>query len=327
MISFIIIGKNIANTIAICLSSVDKFIEENTIVSSELIYVDSNSVDDSVKIASQFAVKIIQLEGKVNAAVGRNVGVNHSKGDVLFFIDGDMEILPDFYEHVFNGVGKLSYPFSNGFWIDRLYDGNFNFLYSEDINLPEKPFFSSTTGGLMIIQRELWESVGGMDERLTRSQDHDLGFRLEKKGFPSKRYNKLFAIHHTVSYFERNRLGNFLFSKALFSQGILMRKHLTNISYLRRYRNNVLYVGFLFFSLLILFFVSKISIVMICLYIILQFTRAFRQRKEEKEIFHSFLYKILFSIYTLFSFLFYFPRKKRKYIVKEFTQDINDLLI
>ena len=78
----------------------------------------------------------------------------------------------------------------------------------------------------MILERELWDKVGGMDERLARNQDIDIGIRFSKLGCPAKRYNHLFAIHHTKMYFDKSRISYFLISKVLLSPGILMRKHI-----------------------------------------------------------------------------------------------------
>jgi len=55
--------------------------------------------------------------------VGRNVGAKHAKGDTLFFIDGDMELLPDFYNLVFEpSDGEPIYPFINGYLCHKFYD-------------------------------------------------------------------------------------------------------------------------------------------------------------------------------------------------------------
>ena len=73
----------------------------------------------------------------------------------------------------------------------RTNDKEFNYLRSRSVKLPKKSRFIPTTGGLIIIKKELWERVNGMDERLIRSQDHDLGFRLAGIGYPAKKYNQL----------------------------------------------------------------------------------------------------------------------------------------
>ena len=173
----------------------------------------------------------------------------------------------------------------------------------------------------MIIEKSLWESAGGMDERLTRSQDHDLGFRLAKSGYPAKMYNHIFAIHHTVSYFEKKRLRSFIFSDALLSQGLLMRKHITNFSYISRYHNNVLYVIYLLTTFIILFFSPVLSAILISVFFLIQLIRVLKNRSEEILIINSFLYKIAYSLLSLVGLLFYFPSAK-VYTVKEINNKV-----
>ncbi|MCD4680112.1 MAG: glycosyltransferase, partial [Bacteroidales bacterium] len=130
MISFIIIGRNIENTIAKCIESVIRFIGNNNIIEYEIVYVDSESKDKTIEIAKKYPIKIFQIKGQVNAAIGRNVGAKNAKGDILFFIDGDMEILPDFYPIAFDtNTNKLKYPFSSGPLLHKHYNGKFEYLY------------------------------------------------------------------------------------------------------------------------------------------------------------------------------------------------------
>jgi glycosyltransferase involved in cell wall biosynthesis len=322
MISFIIIGKNIENTVSVCIKSIIRFIQENDILNSEIIYVDSDSNDRTIDIAEQYGINILVIKGEVNAAIGRNVGAEYSSGDVLFFIDGDMEIFSDLYRKVFNNKTMgLKYPFTTGYWKDRLYDNKFNYLFDKELIIPNKNIFLNATGGLMILERKLWKTIGGMDERLIRHQDHDIGLRLSKIGFPAKRYNHLFAIHHTVSYFDSNRFITFYFSKALLSQGILMRKHLFNIAFLKRYSRNIIYVFYLLIIIIMLFFSFEVGGYMFLIYTFIQVYRTIKDIKYESKFFHAFLSKMLYNFYALFGFLFYFPRKK-KYQVNVLNENI-----
>ena len=310
MISFIIIGRNIQNTIELCLNSIMKFIDKNYIVEFEIIYVDSDSSDNTLELVSHYPVRIFLLRGDVNAAVGRNVGAKYAKGEILFFIDGDMEIIPDFYSHVFNtNTNQLKYSFNSGYLIHKYYDSNFNYLYSKNEDIPSKPVYKSVTGGLIIIEKEYWDKVGGMDERLIRHQDLDLGFRLSKIGIYAQLSNHLFAIHHTVSYTNKSRIFNFFLSKALLSSGLLMRKHIFNYAYLRRHYLNVLNV-FLLMCFLLAIFISKLtSGLFIILYITVQLFRSLNNQEKRKKFFNEFLFKMFFNIYSLIGILFYYPNR------------------
>ena len=93
MISFIIIGKNEGRKLKNCIQSVLDTLNYHSISKYEIIYVDSNSSDNSVDIASKFEItRIYKLTGDLNAAIGRNLGASKSQGNILFFIDGDMEL-------------------------------------------------------------------------------------------------------------------------------------------------------------------------------------------------------------------------------------------
>ena len=57
MISFTIIGKNEGWRLEKCLQSVVSIVEQDEITDIEIIYVDSQSTDDSVVLAKQYGAK------------------------------------------------------------------------------------------------------------------------------------------------------------------------------------------------------------------------------------------------------------------------------
>ena len=63
-----------------------------------MIYVDSDSRDDSIDIVNSFKnVEVYKISGKINAALARNIGAQKSRGNILVFIDGDMHtLIPNF---------------------------------------------------------------------------------------------------------------------------------------------------------------------------------------------------------------------------------------
>jgi len=308
MISFVIIGKNIESTISLCLDSVFQFIRLNKISSYDIIYVDSNSNDGSVEIAKRYPISILIITGEVNAAIGRNVGALNTKGDTLFFIDGDMELIPDFYECVFHpSTGLPIYPFINGYLCHKFYDNKFKFLYTKCETISDHPILRDVTGGLMIVKRECWQLVNGMDERLIRNQDLDFGLRLSKAGIQAMLYNRLFALHHTSEYFNEGRYYDFYFSKALFSPGLLMRKHIFSKAYIKRHYLQVLNTIILFVCIIMIFVKPFLSLILITAYTALQLLRVIKILKTEKSLFKSFLFKFLFNFYCLLGFIFYYP--------------------
>lgn len=119
MISFIVIGRNEEKNIKLCLTSIFNTIKFNNFKKYEVIYVDSNSSDCTIKIVKQFEdVKIIKIINIYNAAIARNLGANNTKGDLFFYIDGDMELNPKFLSYVYNNHRGLIDDFVTGSVID-----------------------------------------------------------------------------------------------------------------------------------------------------------------------------------------------------------------
>ena len=70
MISFIIIGRNEGWKLSKCFESVFKTIKQNKLEKYEVIYVDSDSTDDSIKRAqSNNCIKTFKITSKPNAAI------------------------------------------------------------------------------------------------------------------------------------------------------------------------------------------------------------------------------------------------------------------
>ena len=83
MISFIIIGRNEGWKLPKCLDSVIQTVNQNKIIEHEIVYVDSNSTDDSIEKAKKYKnVLVLKLTKDFNAAIARNIGVKVSKGEV-----------------------------------------------------------------------------------------------------------------------------------------------------------------------------------------------------------------------------------------------------
>lgn len=309
MISFIIIGKNIQNTIRTCIESVFAFIEVNKVKHHEIIYIDSDSTDGSLKIAMEYNIRVYLISGNVNSAVARNEGAKNAKGDILFFLDGDMELLLDFFDSVFiPGSQSLRYPFNNGYMKEHYYDNDFNFLYNMEEKLGSSPFYQHVTGGLMVLKKELWEKLGGMDERLIRNQDLDIGLRMSEIGFPVLKDKNYWIIHHTTSYLEKNRFTYFVGSKALLATGILMRKHIFNSNYLKYCGNYVIYSVIILTSIVTMIISPVHGIVLFLIYIFIQVIRTVDKLNIEGNFWRSFLYMTLFNFYSLTGFLFYYPK-------------------
>jgi glycosyltransferase involved in cell wall biosynthesis len=320
MISFIIIGRNEGWKLSKCIESVFDMIKANNLKAFEIIYVDSDSKDDSIVRAKRFEeVRIIKIAGQINAAVARNVGANHAKGDVFFFIDGDMEIIPSFLSLVYDEESGLKQEFISGQFIDYEYDYNGNLLNKHSLqnkNQSDKKEF--TVGGLFIIASKAWYSIGGMKNKLRRSQDIDLAIRLASKGIFLLRKKELLAIHHTIPYNDLRRSWQMLLNGSEFYRATLLRDNFSiKYQWILFFRENYSSI-FLSLNFIILLIVA-LPFYMLIPYFLLILARAFKPNSKSTYLKsgNKLLYFLVRDISTWYAFLFFWPSSKKVFTIQE----------
>lgn len=311
MISFIIIGRNEGWKLTKCFESVFATIKHNHIKEYEIIYVDSKSTDDSIETAKKFKeIKIFQIIGTFNAAIARNIGAKESNGDVLFFIDGDMEIIPEFLPLIYDHKNGLKYDFVSGQIENNYYDNNWDFLYKESYHSFENDKYQTTTGGLFIIRHNLWKSVEGMRTKYKRSQDLDVGLRLSNIGFKLLRKKELLAKHHTIPYKDTNRMWKMFFKGSEFYRVVLLRDHYKTPAMLKHYIRTNYTSLFLLLSLLISMFTNSFAIIG---YFFLVFLRSLvNMKKDIINLPSRIIYFIFRDIAIWFSLIFFWPKEIKK---------------
>lgn len=258
-LSFIVIGRNEGWRLSLCLESIQKTVLKNGLTEYEVIYVDSESSDDSIERAKKIKdIKIFRITGIFNAAIARNIGASESIGDVLFFIDGDMEIDSDFLTLVYSEVNGLISNFVSGNWINYNYDTKGDFEKSIQFERREFDKFENVTGGLFLIKKNIWSISTGMDPIFKIGEDIDFGLRLAKEGVFLLRKKEIAATHHTVAYLNNNRMWrDLLLKNHLFGRSLLYRKNWTNKYMIERLLRNDYSMVFLF--LIPILFLTPVS--------------------------------------------------------------------
>lgn len=324
MISIIIIGKNEGWKIHSCIKSIYNMINIHKDIEFEIFYIDSNSTDNSINIVKKFKnihiYKIIQNE---NSAFARNLGALKSKGDILFFIDGDMEVHQFFLKHaLFNN--KLKYDCLTGHLDDFFYTNNGIFIAKKPRtyfkNIPTKEAVLKTNGGIFLIKREHWFKIAGMRTKYKRSQDIDFTLRLNEIGITTIRIPYLIAKHNTVSYNDTKRMwkilayGNFLYPALIF------RDHIKKI-YIWKKTLRAQYTAFflIFFTILSALFHSSIFF----LYPLITLLRIFLITKKEPKstkiayfVLNKFFNQIFSDICFWIGLLFFYPKNSTSKYIK-----------
>jgi len=101
IITLIIPTYNRPNDLRRCLISVVKASRKP----DEIIIVDDNGkydLNDIVKeiLENKIIYKIIKNKRNVGVSNCRNIGIENSNGDLIFFLDDDCEVLPNYFEEI-----------------------------------------------------------------------------------------------------------------------------------------------------------------------------------------------------------------------------------
>ena len=173
-------------------------IESQTIPSDryEVIVVDNNSDDDTQRVLADRAARYANLqfttETRSGAAVTRNTGLQRAGGDVVLFIDDDIEAASDLIEahlKVHRTESDASVIGTIRTQWDDTRDPFLRYLRDRRIYNPYtlsggRMDFSSYHTGNVSTPRNLLNAVGGFDERFAvyGMEDIELGYRLERIG-------------------------------------------------------------------------------------------------------------------------------------------------
>lgn len=316
MISFIVIGRNEGWKLSKSLQSVCDTIEINEFVNFEIIYVDSDSNDDSIDRAKKFIdVNIFKLSGDLNAGIARNVGANESKGDVLFFIDGDMEIQPEFLKLVYSEEQGLIHDFVSGNYVNYYYDFSDEYLRKRNYKEMKTDSYEKVTGGFFLINKESWDLVGGINERFKISEDVDIGLRLAKKGVFLLRKKEIGVIHHTIDYLDKKRMWkDFMGMNHIYGRSYLYRKNIYNKYMYHRLLRNDYTMLLLVFSVIcfIIFSLMDHSFIGYSVVILFLITLIIRGRFSLRFITYLFLRDL-----TVLLGFFIFHPKKNKFLIEK----------
>ena len=180
-ISIIIPVRNNSSQLKQCLQSVIA----STYPDYECIVVDDGSTDDTLAVTQQFPVKIIKISKPHGPAYARNRGSEVASGEILFFIDSDVEIYPDslsiinenFTRHpeIDAVIGSYDDDPQESSFISQ-YKNLFHHYIHQNSNENASTFWS----GCGAIRREVFLDFEGFNTGYKRPsiEDIELGFRL-----------------------------------------------------------------------------------------------------------------------------------------------------
>jgi glycosyltransferase involved in cell wall biosynthesis len=180
--------------IAACLQA----IAAQTIAPNEVIVVDNNSTDNTLKIARQFKFVKILKEKQQGVLFAKNKGFNAAKSDLIGRIDADSLLPPRWVENVKDLLSDETYVALTGpvnYYDMPLPETNHHpdhWMRASIYNWsPKSPFLF---GSNMAIRRVVWQQmVSGLCKDTYMHEDLDLAIHLYKGGFRILYSDKLLA--------------------------------------------------------------------------------------------------------------------------------------
>lgn len=302
-VSIVVIGKNEAENLETTFNAIENI--EYPKSKLEVIYVDTGSTDNSVRIARQYTDKVFE-EHSVwpSSGLARNRGIREARHDIIHFIDGDIAIHPDYLKKAIEKITKPDVDAVTGYFEERNLKSFFNRIMNirrDDIEHREH-FCESTNGGGTYIKKALI-AVDGYDERILKGQESELGYRFRNAGYKILFIDVLQGIHN----FDLNGFIDFFKSNYRYGQSsgfILKLKDDINpfISNMKKTANRIVIENTI---LLLMVFISILMTQywLILMYLLFRFTyiifknKIIRKNSNRKLKYSMIQYIFSFAVY------------------------------
>ena len=228
-LSVIILNYNVRYFLEQCVLSVQKALEG---IDGEIIVIDNNSSDDSCAMMKQLFsnVKLIENNENLGFPKGNNIAVAQAKGKYICILNPDTVVAEDTFEKILNFVTLSAVEVPNseiGIIGCKLIDGTGNFLpeskrgvptpwvaftkifglykisnvfgkyYAQHLTENQSGKVDILVGAFMVMERELYNEIGGFDENcFMYSDDIDLSYMALKKGKANYYFHETTVIHY-----------------------------------------------------------------------------------------------------------------------------------
>lgn len=224
-LSVIILNYNVRYFLEQCVLSVQKATQN---LNAEIIVVDNNSPDDSCQMIKERFPDVILIENKENLGFpkGNNIGVQIASGQYICILNPDTVVAEDTFERMLafakskndlgivgckliDGTGKflpeskrgIPTPFVAFTKIFGLYKilpfPSFGKYYASHLSENQTGQVEILVGAFMILKKELYEEIGGFDERyFMYGEDIDFSYSILQKGKTNYYFAETTVIHY-----------------------------------------------------------------------------------------------------------------------------------
>lgn len=205
-VAVVVIGRNEGERLTRCLESIRAAHHPQDAI--ELVYVDSNSTDDSVDRARALGAQVIVVHPeRPSAALGRNAGWRATRAPFVLFLDGDTILHPEFIPVALRSFEKQNCAVVYGHRREiRPDESIYNRVFDLDWVSPIGR--SDYCGGDALMRRSVLEEVDGFDATLIAGEEPELCRRIRAKGYTVLHIDAPMtghdlAIRHFQQYWKR----------------------------------------------------------------------------------------------------------------------------
>lgn len=258
-ISVILLNKNGQEYLENCLKSIILTNYPNF----EIVFVDNNSKDQSVRIAKRCLVnfknkKIIENKKELGWSGGNNLGIKYAKGEILTFLSSDTEVEKNWLKELAKvllsspsvGIAQSqTFSLKNKKEIDsgKNFIDPFGFAYSAlPSSYPEEVFFAE--GVSMAVKKEVFDKIGLFDrDFFIMYDDIDFCWRAQLFGF------RVMIAPKSIVYHKRGgTVGGTIIKTNPFMVFLNTKNHLTSL-----FKNYSLSSLIFYFPILLIFQLLK----------------------------------------------------------------------
>lgn len=263
------------NTKDILKQTILSILNETKSIDYEIIVVDNNSRDGSVEMIKKDFPSVVLIENKVNKgfAGGNNAALKIARGEYLMLLNSDTIVLNQALEKLvkfldenkdvmmigpklvgkggeFQEVCRKNLPnIKNSFlYLFGIKNKREN-SYRTKTNPDESGYWESISGATMMIRREVYEKIGGLDERyFMYAEDIDYCKRVFDMGWKTYYLSSASIVHlGGESSKQRSTKSLYYFYKTMWQY---YKKHL--------YKENNIIINYIVFLGIYTLFVYKI---------------------------------------------------------------------